>query len=109
MDLKNTAVRINRTAHEKGWWEQDRNVGEVLALIHSEVSEALEDWRNGLPLDEWYYDVNDKPEGFPTEMADIIIRVLDFCFEKGIDIERAIEAKMEFNETRPYRHGGKLA
>lgn len=48
-----------------------------------------------------------KPEGIPTELADIIIRVLDICAYHGIDIEAAIADKARYNEHRPYRHGGK--
>lgn len=48
-----------------------------------------------------------KPEGIPTELADIIIRVLDVCAYLGIDIEDAIADKMNYNEHRPHRHGGK--
>lgn len=50
-----------------------------------------------------------KPEGIPSEMADIIIRVLDICAFNGIDIAQAIADKMAFNDTRPYRHGKKLS
>lgn len=48
-----------------------------------------------------------KPEGIPTELADIIIRVLDLCGAEGIDIEGAISDKMAFNAQRPWRYGGK--
>lgn len=48
-----------------------------------------------------------KPEGIPTELADIIIRVLDICGANNIDIQGALDEKMEYNMTRPYRHGGK--
>jgi NTP pyrophosphatase (non-canonical NTP hydrolase) len=50
-----------------------------------------------------------KPEGIPSELADVIIRVLDMCGALGIDIAAALADKMAFNETRPYRHGGKLS
>jgi NTP pyrophosphatase (non-canonical NTP hydrolase) len=46
-----------------------------------------------------------KPEGVPAELADVIIRVLDFCGAREIDIDRAIEAKIAFNKTRPPMHG----
>ena len=55
------------------------------------------------------YFVENKPEGVPIELADLIIRVLDTCEQYGIDIEAAIEMKIKYNETREYRHGGKLA
>jgi NTP pyrophosphatase (non-canonical NTP hydrolase) len=48
-----------------------------------------------------------KPIGVPSELADIIIRVLDFSGEHGIDIERAVLEKMAFNKSRPFRHGNK--
>lgn len=116
--ITSIATAINKTAREHGWWENgERNFGEVIALIHSEASEALEEWRNGRSVDEiWWnapnYDKNmkgAKPEGVPIELADIVIRVFDFCAQMNIDIEQAILTKMRYNESRPYRHGNKLA
>lgn len=48
-----------------------------------------------------------KPEGIPIELADAIIRILDYCGYAGIDIDAAISQKHEYNKSRPYRHGGK--
>lgn len=48
-----------------------------------------------------------KPEGVAVELADCMIRILDYCGHAGIDIEEAIRIKHEYNKTRPYRHGGK--
>ncbi len=105
-----------KTSVEKGWWHDDngiivnRNIGELLALIHSEVSEALEDWRNGKPINVMTLRAKDgKPEGFPSEMADIFIRVADMCGHFKINLESALEEKLAYNKTRPHRHGGKLA
>lgn len=50
-----------------------------------------------------------KPEGFPIELADIVIRCFDLSAAMGIDLARAIEIKHRYNETRGYRHGGKAA
>lgn len=86
---------------------EERGFPEVLALIHSEVSEALEEYRNGRLPTEVYTGNNGKPEGIPIELADVIIRVLDYCGYAGIDIDAAISQKHEYNKTRPYRHGGK--
>jgi hypothetical protein len=48
-----------------------------------------------------------KPCGIPSELADIVIRVLHFSGKHGIDIEKAVVEKMAYNESRPYLHGGK--
>lgn len=96
-------------AVEHGWWETDRNVGEQVALMHSELSEALEEWRTGNPLPHVYYRADGKPEGFGVELADCVIRIMDTCMAYTIDLEEMIRIKTEFNRNRPYRHGGKIA
>jgi NTP pyrophosphatase (non-canonical NTP hydrolase) len=113
---------VHQNAKEHGWWEDERSFGEIIALCHSELSEALEEYRNGKT--ETYYSCKDvgchypnsehckpcqraKPEGIPVELADCIIRILDYCGKEGIDIEEAIRIKHEYNKTRPYKHGGK--
>lgn len=92
----------NAVAH--GFYETPPSIPERLALIHSEVSEALEDFREGrMGLQ---YD-NTKPVGFDSELADIIIRVVDLAQYKGIDLDKAVAVKMEYNKSRPYKHGNK--
>ena len=108
--LNELAKKIHQIAIEHGWWENERNFGESLALVHSEVSEVLEDWRHGRSMDTIQWEVGPhsgkpKPAGIPIEMADIIIRVLDLCAFYNIDIETAITEKIAYNRERPYRHG----
>lgn len=79
------------------------NVPEKLALIHSEVSEALEDYRSD-DMKEKLTETG-KPVGFPSEIADIVIRVFDLAGKMGLDLTGAIERKMAYNRSRPYKHG----
>lgn len=104
---------VHRRAVEKGWWgddgKADRNLYEQVALMHSELSEAVEELRNGHAPDHEYYREDGKPEGFGVELADCVIRILDTCERYGINLEALIDEKHRFNKTRPYRHGGKAA
>jgi|ADurb_Ile_03_Slu_FD_contig_71_934200_length_4129_multi_2_in_0_out_0_7 NTP pyrophosphatase (non-canonical NTP hydrolase) len=90
---------VHDYAKEKGWWEHDRPVPELLCLIHSEISEALEAYRNNIPEGE---------KGcISEELADAVIRIWDMAEYLGIDIAEAVNKKHEYNLTRPYRHGNK--
>ena len=107
MNLNNLSKEIYREAVKKGWWDDDRSFGVCIALCHSELSEALEDYRNGLKINEVKY-AGKKPCGVPTELADTIIRILDMCGKWDIDIEKVIKDKLAYNKTREYKHGGKI-
>jgi len=105
MSLAKLQQKIHQTAIEHGWWDRERSIGEVLMLAVTELAEAMEAYRDGNPTSE-------KIDGFSKveeELADTVIRLLDFAEGMGYDIENALRAKMLYNETRPYRHGGKLA
>ena len=96
----------HQQAIKSGWHSDPRSIGDLICLMHSELSEALEEHRSG-HLPNEIYESNTKPEGIPIELADCVIRIMDFCSRYGIDLEAAIVQKMAFNATRPYKHGGK--
>jgi NTP pyrophosphatase (non-canonical NTP hydrolase) len=87
----------HRIAKLKGWWDEERNEGELIALMHSELSEALEAMRN-----------QSTKNSIAEELADCCIRIFDYCGAKDIDLEKALLKKIKYNKTRPYRHGKKF-
>lgn len=101
------AIECRRIEADHGFGNQ--SPGEDIALMHSELSEALEEFRNGRKINETYFNTDkpDKPEGVPSELADVVIRIFGFCERNEIDLGNAILAKMDYNRSRPYRHGGK--
>jgi len=120
-DISEMVKSVHQNAKEHGWWEEERLFGEIIALCHSELSEALEEHRNNRKPNEIYYRDSkngatatwksenfNKPEGVPIELADVIIRIFDYCGHANIDIKSAIVEKMQYNKGRPYKHGGKV-
>jgi NTP pyrophosphatase (non-canonical NTP hydrolase) len=98
-DLAREVRAINKA---NGWsvlqqreWADRYKIPAIIALIHSEASEALEALRA------------DDIDNFAEEMADILIRVLDCASGMGFDIDAAVQAKLAKNRNRGYRHGGK--
>lgn len=133
MTFNDWSKEIHANAVRHGWWDEERSFGDIVALCHSELSEALEEYRAGrgmvwheckldkIDSDECiknycanYYQgecvasgMGNKPEGIAVEMIDCIIRILDWCGKESIDVDALMERKHEYNKTRPYRHGNK--
>lgn len=115
--INDMAKEIHDNAVNHGWWNEARSFGEIIALCHSELSEALEEDRQGNPIVWFIKDgrietdlakwSGEKLEGIATEMADCIIRILDWCGKANVDIETIINLKHKYNKTRPYKHGKK--
>lgn len=104
--FRELCTKCNKIAKEHGWWDEYNSFGDIIALIHSELSEALEEYRKVGARSDIRYE-NGKPVGVAIELADVVIRIFDYCGQYGIDLGAAIIEKMAYNETREYRHGGK--
>lgn len=92
-----------QSADEKGWHDVKRSDGEIIALIHSELSEGLEWARIGNPKSDHI----PSHSGMEEELADVIIRIMDYAETRKFDLSSALLAKMEYNQGREYRHGNK--
>lgn len=126
MDIEHVIEQAHANAVNHGWvGNTPRPIPEHVALLHSEVSELFEAWRDGHPPTEFLYEhrgrtgkdrITDyvygeldeepgKPVGIPSELADVVIRACQFAGEHNIDLVQAIQEKMSYNATRPYKHG----
>jgi NTP pyrophosphatase (non-canonical NTP hydrolase) len=98
-----TEAEVHEIAKSKGWWDTDRNDGEIIALMHSELSEALEALRHGNPPDSHIQNFS----GIEAELADVVIRIMDYSCARNLRVAEAIKAKMAYNANRERMHGGK--
>lgn len=88
---------------EKGFYEKPSEFGTQVALMHSELSEALEAARTGDGPSEKIPEFS----GVEEEMADAVIRIIDACQYRNLRLGQAILAKLAYNANRPHKHGGK--
>jgi NTP pyrophosphatase (non-canonical NTP hydrolase) len=120
--LNKLSDEIHENAKNKGFWDNPRETGTLLMLCVSELAEAMEADRKGKFAKVKLYEAVDQigrpshdafsfestiKDTFEDELADTIIRILDLCGAKGIDIEKHIELKMKYNATRERMHGKK--
>lgn len=122
MTISEMVERAHANAVAHGFWNPEIEFGTAIALVHSELSEALEQMRTanmfgpeGPPPMVYYTGGGHfaaepigpckKPEGLAVELADAVIRIADLCGHMGIDLDAAIALKMEYNESRPFKHG----
>lgn len=128
-ELCNSLNQLSKQVHqnnvEKGFWEGQKNVGELLMLVVSELGEAIEAHRKGKiasfnmlkHMQKEGYTWEDSnvsfksafeeeiKDTFEDEIADAIIRLLDLSAGLGIDIGWHIDQKLNYNKSRPHKHG----
>lgn len=124
--LNESAEKIHANNRAKGFWDGEKNVGELLMLVVSELGEAIDAHRKDMFADKTLLDNHyenaswaDKKalfkflfessvkDTFEDEIADAVIRLLDLCAGLGIDLEWHIRNKVEYNKTREKLHGKK--
>lgn len=112
------AAEVRAVNMTNGWFEKDRTIGEGMALLMSEGAEAFDAWRkygfeDTIDLDKCKHDPSDphidscKPIGYGSELADVLIRLLDQCDRDDVDLIEEFHRKLAYNRTRGYQHGGR--
>ena len=117
MTIDSLTTRVFATNSAKGWHdcfaraESDAELADQvvikLALVTTEVAEAIEEVRDLRFTETYYSGADNKPEGLPSELADIIIRTVDIAAVLNINLEEALREKLAFNDRREYKHGGR--
>ena len=110
LSVKQLTKLVHDINVKSGWWtdintgeslvseqgeQPKRNVPEMLCLVHSEVSEAMEGFRKNLMDDKLPH-----RQMLEVELADAVIRILDMCGGLGLDLEGAIFEKLAYNAQR---------
>lgn len=107
-DIESAINTLGATCHQlavaKGWYENAPSFSDKVLMMHAELSEAAEAYRIGNPPSEKIPEFSSVEE----EMADTVIRILDFASHGNLRLAEAITAKLEYNAGRPHRHGGKI-
>lgn len=103
LKLDDLVEACHEVAVQKGFWSEGRNKGEMIALMHSELSEMLEAIRHGegTLMSEHLPGCTAEEE----EAADLFIRLADYCAGHFINLSRLVQAKMAYNLNRPQKHG----
>lgn len=104
-DLSKFIEAVHNNAVDHGWHDEYKSFGDFIALMHSELSEAFEEYRNNKC---YYYYENGKPEGMAVELADCVLRIFDWAGCMGVDLESILVEKHNYNTSREFKHGGKL-
>lgn len=102
--LNALAMEVHQVNVDHGFWDNGpTNDCEKIVLMHSELSECIESIRHGDPPSDHIPEF----KGSEEELADVVIRIVDYCYHTNRRLPEAIEAKLAFNKNRPFRHGGK--
>nr|UVX62855.1 MAG: MazG-like family protein [Bacteriophage sp.] len=104
MSISQMQARIHQQNKEMGWWDNPREMGTLLCLVHSEISEAMEGERKGLMDDHLPH-----RSMLEVELADAMIRIMDIAASRGLDLAGAIVEKVDYNRKRADHQPGARA